>query len=49
MVQSTSEQNPGTPPRVDPRIVPLITQEEINHMEPTIPIAMHSMAKKIKN
>ena len=45
----TPEQNPGTPPRVALRIVPFDTQEEINHMAPTILIAMHNMANKIED
>ena len=46
-VPETPELNPVTPPKVAPRVVPLVTQEEIYHMAPIIPTTMHDMAKKI--
>ena len=43
-VQVTKEKgNPGTPPRVAPRVVPLITKEEINNMTQPIPNTTHSI------
>ena len=48
-VPETPEQNPGTPPRVVTQVVTLVTQEEVNHMSPTIPIVMHIMSKKIED
>ena len=32
-----------------PSKVPMVTQEEINHMEPTILIEIHNMASKIED
>ena len=40
---------PGRPPRVAPREVRMVKQEEINHMAPTITIATHNMSTQIKD
>ena len=45
----TQKRNPSGPPRVAPREVPLVTQEEINHMVKTIPIATHNMATHVED
>ena len=40
---------PGSPPRADPIEVPLVTQEEINHMAPTIPITTHKIVTQVED
>ena len=47
-MQATSEKNPGTHPRVAPKVVHFVTHEEINHISLTIPIATHDMAYQIE-
>ena len=43
------KRKPGRPPRVAQSEVPMVTQEEINHMAPTIPMATHNMATNIED
>ena len=43
------KRKPGRPPRVAPSKMPMVTQEEINHMSPTIPMATHNMAINIED
>ena len=42
------KRKPGRPPRVVQSKVPMVTQEEINNMAPTIKIAINNMATKIE-
>ena len=44
----TNEKKPGRPPRVAPSKIAMVTQEEMNHMAPTIPIETHNMATQIE-
>ena len=45
----TQKSKPRIPPRVAPSKVPMVTQGEINHMSPTIPIETHNMATQIED
>ena len=43
-IEKQEKRKPGIPPRVVPSKMPMVTQEEINHMSPKILISTHNMA-----
>ena len=45
----TQKRKPVRPPRVASREVTLVTQEEINQMDPKIPSAMHNISKQVED
>ena len=48
-METRTKRKPERPPRVAPIKVPMVTHEELNHMEPTILISTHNMATKIED
>ena len=48
-VETLEHRKPGRPPRVSPIKMSTVTQEGMNHMAPTIPIATHNMSTQVED